>query len=303
MIIVLIKKSVKQVVRVSELKQSSQEIKKEDSIESRVPVKDTIENELLDRLNIIESQQTLLEKAADNSLSDQIVLLDPIHDKEVIQQLDDIRNSQVVSVEEDKGYLESTYAALSPDTTVQQSTISPDTTVQQSTKRYKASPYAIYYDDYIAQTKVVEYIQPTQEKLSNFTYSDGNKDYSNDYTDLSVPDLKQCVDSGTWKDKLFWKLIITEDRGWDLTYLLIFFVLGPLERFFNWFLHKLKSVKIVGWYPFDWIKYTYFCELFQYKIATKYASMFCGVTVFFKNYKGDDYGLQQFLSEYRRGKI
>jgi hypothetical protein len=53
---VLIKKSVKQVVRVSELKQSSQEIKKEDSIESRVPVKDTIENELLDRLNIIESQ-------------------------------------------------------------------------------------------------------------------------------------------------------------------------------------------------------------------------------------------------------
>lgn len=31
--------------------------------------------------------------------------------------------------------------------------------------------------------------------------------------------------------------------------------------------------------------------------------MFCGVTVFFKNYKGDDYGLQQFLSEYKRGKI
>lgn len=159
------------------------------------------------------------------------------------------------------------------------------------------SPYAIYYEDYLAQLEIEQSIQPTSDDLKNMSYYDGNKTYANDYSNLDIPDLEQCIDEGTWRDRLFWKFVINEDRYWDLTYILIKFALGPLESFLNWFLHKIKSIKIAGWYPFNWVKYTKFAEQFQYDVAKKYDSMFCGTPTFYKNYTGDKYGLAQFLND------
>lgn len=317
----VIKKPVRKIVKISDLKQNQSEVTKEYLEEQTVMPEQTIqESELLKRNNIILQQQTLLDQLADNNLKDQVVYLDPVKDQEVVEQLSELRKYQSVDQEnqniissytdESKSIIEDSFdgTKIKESDTLNKESDTPTKKLNTLKGEYNdsstsnvglngVSPYAIYYEDYLAQLEIEKSIQPTSDDLKKMSYYDGNKTYGDDYSNLDIPDLEQCIDEGTWRDRLFWKFVINEDRYWDLTYILIKFALGPLESFLNWFLHKIKSVKIVGWYPFKWVKYTKFAEQFQYNVAKKYDSMFCGTPTFYKNYTGDKYGLAQFLND------
>lgn len=287
----VIKKPVRKIVKISELKQNQSEstVQLEENI---IPQEQTIqESELLKRNNIILQQQTLLDQLADQNLKDQVVYLDPVKDQEVVEQLSELRKYQ--SADQENQNIISSYTEETKKIPYNYS----DSNLGNNVELNGVSPYAIYYEDYLAQLEIEQSIQPTFDDLKNMSYYDGNKTYGDDYSNLDIPDLEQCIDEGTWRDRLFWKFVINEDRYWDLTYVLIKFALGPLESFLNWFLHKIKSIKIAGWYPFNWVKYTKFAEQFQYDVAKKYDSMFCGTPTFYKNYTGDKYGLSQFLND------
>ncbi len=161
----------------------------------------------------------------------------------------------------------------------------------------------LYFQDYEFQNDVAE-----QQILNNMSESlplnngaftkDKFRNAVNSFKGKNIlPDVSPCQDKMKWSKKLIWKLIINEDDNDDIAFLLIKFVLGPLEIALNTFLGLIHDIDILSWKPFSWVEYMCFQEEFQYDLAKKYDSMTCGQSIFMKNYKADDRGLIQFLKK------
>lgn len=161
----------------------------------------------------------------------------------------------------------------------------------------------LYFQDYEFQNDVAEQqiFNNTLESLplTNGVFTkDKFKDTVNSFKGKNIlPEIKPCQDKMKWSKKLLWKLIINEEDSDDIAYLLIKFVLGPLEIALNTFLGLIHDIDILSWKPFNWVEYMCFQEEFQYDLANKYDSMTCGQSLFMKNYKADDRGLMQFLKK------
>jgi hypothetical protein len=96
--------------------------------------------------------------------------------------------------------------------------------------------------------------------LTNGVFTkDKFKDTVNSFKGKNIlPEIKPCQDKMKWSKKLLWKLIINEEDSDDIAYLLIKFVLGPLEIALNTFLGLIHDIDILSWKPFSWVEYMCF---------------------------------------------
>lgn len=241
---------------------------------------ESVYNEFQDKYRIISQQKDIVYQKFQKEFEDFTVYLDPIRDKDIVDQLDEIRNYQnktntfdneLIDLEnevpkeetekwKDSGSQSSTDGTIddNQDDSQQTNETNIDGVSSSSNDEVVLNPYAIYYEDYIQQEKirenmVNEYDVLTKKNIDNNKQTgyygdridresdDGKQDLDN-LKQSFQPDFERCVDSLTWTEKFMWQLIMGEHKNTDLVYWLNKYVLGPQESLLNVFVKTLRGI-------------------------------------------------------------
>ncbi len=283
---------------------------------------ESVYEQFKNKFNIIKQQKEIVYQNFRKEFEDFVAYLDPIRDKDIVDQLDELRNYQKTvdtyqdETEQIKNEIPKTY---------DEEWKGEQVTVGTTTEQNILNPYAIYYEDYIQQEKIrenliTEYDVMTKQNISNDKQtgyygnkidnesSDGKQTIEN-LKQSFQPDFTRCVDNISWTERFMWQLIMGEHKNTDLVYWLNKYVLGIQETLLNNLISSLRGIRLkfgftafgkfrgFDWTPFDFLQYFDFAEQFQYNSQNVYKNKVCKTPYFPKNYTGSSEGMKKFLKK------